>query len=109
MLVNAQMGHLLPLINDEWRSNSVDATRLADSRHTEHLNISATWSESAARLQRALLLKMVQPSFSDPTRADAAADGSSPTAPLDRFLDIQPATFYETIYQSEASCLCMLR
>lgn len=52
---------------------------------------------------------MVQPSFTDPSRPGEEASSSSPTAPLDRFLDSQPATFYESIYQSEASCLCMLR
>lgn len=51
---------------------------------------------------------MVQPSFSHPNRqpGDVAA---SPTAPLDVFLDNQPATFYDNIYRSEASCLCILR
>ncbi|KLT45196.1 Tfb2-domain-containing protein [Cutaneotrichosporon oleaginosum] len=44
---------------------------------------------------------MVLPSFNDPSRidADGEAGGPSPTAPLDRFLDSQPATFYEAIYQ----------
>lgn len=51
---------------------------------------------------------MVQPSFSS---SDGASSDSavSPTAPLDAFLDNQPQTFYESIYRSEAACLCMLR
>ncbi|BEJ08611.1 hypothetical protein CcaverHIS641_0507050 [Cutaneotrichosporon cavernicola] len=52
---------------------------------------------------------MVAQKFSDPSRADTGPEEQSPTAPLDRFLDSQPATFYENIYQSEATCLCMLR
>lgn len=53
---------------------------------------------------------MVQPSFSDPSRVEPETGGPlSPTAPLDAFLDSQPATFYESIYKSEASCLCVLR
>lgn len=53
---------------------------------------------------------MVQPSFSDPSRTEAESGAAlSPTAPLDAFLDNQPATFYESIYRSEAACLCVLR
>ncbi|KAL7422462.1 RNA polymerase II transcription factor B 52 kDa subunit [Cryptotrichosporon argae] len=48
---------------------------------------------------------MVQPAFSRPRKSTS----TSPTAPLDAFLDNQPQTFYEDIYRSEAVCLCILR
>lgn len=51
---------------------------------------------------------MVQPSFSAP-KPKGEETASSPTAPLDAFLDNQPQTFYESIYKSEAACLCVLR
>ncbi|RSH83453.1 RNA polymerase II transcription factor B 52 kDa subunit [Apiotrichum porosum] len=53
---------------------------------------------------------MVLPSFSNPGAGPAdAVVAASPTAPLDAFLDNQPQTFYESIYRSEAACLCILR
>lgn len=53
---------------------------------------------------------MVQPSFQHTAPAvQNAASATSATAPLDEFLNNQPATFYESIYKSEAACLCILR
>lgn len=55
---------------------------------------------------------MVVPSFSAGSTSTGTEQTTvvvSPTAPLDAFLDNQPQTFYESIYRSEASCLCILR
>ncbi|KAL1407463.1 RNA polymerase II transcription factor B 52 kDa subunit [Vanrija albida] len=52
---------------------------------------------------------MPQPSFSHLNSTSSGESSTSPTAPLDAFLDNQPQTFYESIYKSEAACLCILR
>ncbi|KAK4689016.1 DNA repair protein RAD50, partial [Tremellales sp. Uapishka_1] len=51
---------------------------------------------------------MVQPSFSTPS-SSKAGPSTSPTAPLDIFLDNQNQAYYEELYKSEAVCLCILR
>lgn len=52
---------------------------------------------------------MVLHTFQNPAKAKGKEAAVSPTAALDAFLDNQPQTFYESIYRSEAACLCMLR